>query len=154
MWPRKKGDEVVMKLKQVLRNSKDLKKNGYKMFRKLHKMEKRKGAEKAYAVYFENTYGFVLYCRALVDIINTEYKETEEFVIDFEKKCNKFLDYLDAIADRKGKIKKSKLAKFLKAYTKFFNKVINKEYAFSFDQAIREKWNIKCIMAYIATWGQ
>ncbi len=143
-----------MKLRQVLRNSKDLKKNGYKMLRKLHKMEKRKGAEKAYAVCFENTYGFVLYCRALVNIINMEYKETDEFILNFEKKCDKFLDYLDTIADRKGKMKKSKLSGFLKAYTKFFNKVVNKDYDFSFDQTIREQWNIKCLMAYIATWGQ
>lgn len=143
-----------MKFRQVLRNSKDLKKNGYKMLRKLHKMEKRKGAEKVYAVYFENTYGFVLYCRALVDIINMEYKETDEFVLNFEKKCNKFLDYLDAIADRKSKMKKSKLSGFLKAYTKFFNKVVNMDYDFSFDPMIREQWNIKCLMAYIATWGQ
>lgn len=143
-----------MKLRQVLRNSKDLKKNGYKMLRKLHKMEKQKGAEKAYAACVEDTYGFVLYCRALVNIINMEYKEMDEFVLNFEKKCDKFLDYLDAIADRKSKMKKSKLSGFLKAYTKFFNKVVNKDYDFSFDQMIREQWNIKCLMAYIATWGQ
>lgn len=143
-----------MKLKAVLRNNRDLKKNGYKMIRKLHKMEKRKGAKKVYSVYFEDAYGFVLYCRALVGIIRTEYKGKDEFILDFEKKCTKFLEYLDFIAGKQRKMKKSKLAGFLKAYTRFFNKIINKNYNFTFDQIIREKWNTKCLMAYIATWGK
>lgn len=143
-----------MKLKSILNSSKDLKKNGYKMLHKLHKLEKRKGADKAYSVCLEDTYGFVLYCRTLVDIIKTEYNETDDCILKFEKRCNNFLSYLDSIAQNKSKIKKSRLSNFLKSYTKFFNKMINKKYKFIFNQIIREKWNTKCLMAYIATWGK
>ena len=45
-----------MKMKSVIKTNKDLKKNGYRIIRKLHKMEKTKGAKKAYKVVFEDTY--------------------------------------------------------------------------------------------------
>lgn len=124
------------------------------MLRKLHKMEKRKGANRAYSVHFEDTYGFVLYCRTLVDIIKSEYEETDEYILKFEKKCNNFLAYLASVAESQSKIKKSRLVSFLKSYTNFFNKIIDKKYNFFFDKTIREKWNTKCLMAYIATWGK
>lgn len=143
-----------MKLESILNSSKDLKKNGYRMLRKLHKMEKRKGVNRAYSVYFEDTYAFVIYCRTLADIIKSQYSETNEYILKFEKRCNHFLTYLDSVAQTRSKIKKSRLASFLKSYTKFFNKIIDKKYNFIFDKAIREKWNTKCLMAYIATWGK
>lgn len=115
-----------MKLKSILNSSKDLKNNGYRILRKLHKMEKKKGANRAYSVSIEDTYGFVLYCRTLVDIIKSEYYETDEYVLKFEKRCNGFLLYLDSIAQTQSRIKKSCLASFLKSYTKFFNKIIKK----------------------------
>ena len=80
----------MMKIKSVVKTNKDLKKNGYKMIRKLHKMEKKKGAEKAYGASFENTYMFVLYCKGLTELIEMEYGETDEFVFSFKKKCIKF----------------------------------------------------------------
>ena len=143
-----------MKLKSILNSSKDLKKNGYRMLRKLHKMENRKGANRAYSVCFEDTYVLVLYCRTLADIIKSEYDETDEYILKFERRCNNFLAYLDSVAQTRSKIKKSRLASFLKSYTKFFNKIIDKRYNFIFDRTIREKWNTKCLMAYIATWGK
>lgn len=143
-----------MKLKSILNSSKDLKKNGYRMLRKLHKMEKKKGAYRAYSVCFEDVYGFVLYCRILIDIIKIEYDETDEYISKFEKRCNNFLEYLDSIAQTQSKIEKSRLASFLKSYTKFFNKMMNKKYKFIFDKSVREKWNTECLMAYIATWGK
>ena len=52
----------MMKFKSVVKTNKDLKKNGYKMIRKLHKMEKKKGAEKAYLQVVEgNTPARTLY---------------------------------------------------------------------------------------------
>ncbi len=45
----------MMKIKSVVKTNKDLKKNGYKMIRKLHKMEKKKGAEKAYDYFLLGT---------------------------------------------------------------------------------------------------
>lgn len=143
----------MMKFKSVVKTNKDLKKNGYKMIRKLHKMEKKKGAEKAYGASFENTYMFVLYCKGLTELIELEYGETDEFAFSFKKKCIKFMEYLTFISASKTKISKSYLASFLKSYTKFFNKIIDKEYPFLVNQKVLEKWNIGCVMAYIATWG-
>ena len=142
-----------MKFKSVVKTNKDLKKNGYKMIRKLHKMEKKKGAEKAYRASFEDTYMFVLYCKGLTELIEMEYCETDEFVFSFKKKCIKFMEYLTFISASKTKINKSYLASFLKNYTKFFNKIIDKKYPFLVNQKVLEKWNIGCVMAYIATWG-
>lgn len=143
----------MMKIKSVVKTNKDLKKNGYKMIRKLHKMEKKKGAEKAYGVSFENTYMFVLYCKGLTELIEMEYGETDEFVFLFKKKCIKFMEYLTFISASKSKINKSYLASFLKSYTKFFNKIIAKKYQLHVNQKALEKWNIGCVMAYIAAWG-
>lgn len=142
-----------MKLQSLIRGHKDLKKNGYKMLRKLHKMEKKKGAKRAYATSYEDVYMFVLYCEALVDIIKTEYNDREEYVLYFEKKSKRFLVYLNSIAETKSKMNKSRLARFLKVYTRFFNKIINKNYTFYFDQGMIEKWNLNCLMGFVATWG-
>ena len=143
----------MMKFKSVVKTNKDLKKNGYKMIRKLHKMEKKKGAEKAYGASFENTYMFVLYCKGLTELIELEYGETDEFVFSFKKKCIKFMEHLTFISASKTKINKSYLSSLLKSYTKFFNKIIDKKYPFLVNQKVLEKWNIGCVMAYIATWG-
>lgn len=143
----------MMKLKSVVKTNKDLKKNGYKMIRKLHKMEKKKGADKAYGVSFENTYMFVLYCKGLTELIEMEYSGTDEYIFSFKKKCIKFMEYLTSVSASKSKINKTYLAGFLKSYTKFFNKIIDKRYPFLVNQKILEKWNIGCLMAYIATWG-
>lgn len=142
-----------MKMKSVIKTNKDLKKNGYRIIRKLHKMEKTKGAKKAYKVVFEDTYMFILYCKGLTDIIELEFGETDEFVSSFNRKCEKFVKYLEQISVSKNKINKTYLAGFLKSYTKFFNKIIKKGYPFFINQEILEKWNINCLMAYIATWG-
>lgn len=142
-----------MKLKSVIRTSKDLKKNGYKMIKKLHKMEKKKGAEKAYKAVYEDTYTFVLYCKELTEVIAMEYGDTDKVVCAFKGKCENFIKYLESIAKTKSRINKSYLAGFLRAYTKFFNRIIEKQYPFSYRQDIIEKWNIGCLMAYVATWG-
>ena len=143
----------IMKLKSVLKNSKDLKKNGYKIIRKLHKLETKKGVKKAYKASHNDTYMFVLYCRGLTDLIEREYGEVDEFVFLFREKSKKFMQYLLSVSKSKGKINKSYLAGFLKSYTKFFNKIIDKRYPFFVNQEIIEKWNIECLMAYLATWG-
>lgn len=102
-----------MKMKSVIKTNKDLKKNGYRIIRKLHKMEKTKGAKKAYKVVFEDTYMFILYCKGLTDIIELEYGETDEFVSSFNRKCEKFVKYLEQISVSKNKINKTYLAGFL-----------------------------------------
>ena len=138
-----------MKFDSVLKSNHDLKKNGYKILRKLHKMEKQKGAEVAYKAAFNNTYFFVLSIKSLVNIINIEYPKANQF----KEKCDAFLQYLDSVANKKSRINSSMLASFLHAYTIFFNSVIENGHPFIFDQILIQEWNTRCLMAYIATWG-
>lgn len=138
-----------MKLSSILKSNHDLKKNGYKILRKLHKMETRKGSEKAYATAFNDTYFFVLSARALVDVIRREYPEAEAFLI----RCDRFLSYIDSMAEKRSRLNSSVLASFLHAYTVFFNRVIEERHPFVFNQDMIELWNTKCLMAYVATWG-
>lgn len=138
-----------MKFDSILRSNHTLKKNGYRILRKLHKLESRNGAKRAYAAICRDTYFFVLSCRALVDIIEIEYPE-EQF---FRQKCESFLDYLESIASIRGRIDKSRLASFLRCYTDFFNRIIAEKHKFICDDNIVNLWNSKCLMAYIASWG-
>lgn len=139
-----------MKLKSVLHASHDLKKNGYRILRKLHKIETNKGANKAYASAIDDTFSFVLSVRALVDIINKEYPEELAFL----ERCDRFLSYLDKVAAKRQRINGAILASFLHVYTGFFNRVVSTHHVFRFDSEIIELWNQKCLMAYIATWGR
>lgn len=139
-----------MKLKSVLCSSHDLKKNGYHILRKLHKIETRKGANKAYASAINDTFFFVLSARALVEIINTEYPEELAFL----ERCDRFLSYLDKAAAKRQRINGTILASFLHAYTSFFNRIASIHHIFRFNDDIIELWNTKCLMAYVATWGR
>lgn len=139
-----------MKLKSVLRSNHDLKKNGYRILWKLHKMETCKGANKAYASAFDDTFFFVLSVRALVEIISKEYPEELVFL----ERCNRFLSYLDQIAVKRKKINDTVLASFLHTYTGFFNHITSTHHIFKFNGDIIDLWNTKCLMAYIATWGE
>ena len=138
-----------MKFDSVLKSNHDLKRNGYRIIRKLHKMEFRDGANRAYCAQLGNTYYFVAGCEALVDIIKKEYPDA----VAFGAKCSYFLSYLDSSAKNKSTLSKSIIANFLKAYTSFFNNIVAEKRPFIFDQKICDLWNEKCIMAYIATWG-
>lgn len=140
---------VSMKFDSVLKSNHDLKKNGYQVIRKLHKLEYISGMNRAYKAQIADTYYFVLGCRALVAIIEAEYPNAAVFVA----KCNAFLSYLDSAANNKAKLSKSVIAGFLRAYTGFFNEVIAKKMPFRFDEPIVKLWNVDCLMAYIATWG-
>ena len=142
-----------MKISSVLKSNHDLKKNGYKILRKLHHLEKKKGKHRAYAVAVDDTYFFVLSCRALVDIIKEEYPQDQKFIIKFLRKCDTFLEYLNDVAGKKAKIDGTMLAGFLRAYTRFFNRIIKEKYMFRFNQQIVELWNTKCLMAFVATWS-
>lgn len=139
-----------MKFDSILRSNHDLKKNGYKIIRKLHKMENMKGANLAYSSSYADTYFFVLSCRTLASIIEQEYPEAQTFC----NRCDSFVKYLDKRATLKGRLEKPVLAGFLHAYTVFFNRIIREKHKFVFDQAIRDMWNLKCLMAYIAAWGE
>lgn len=141
-----------MKFKSVLTSDHDLKKNGYKVIRKLYKMRKRKGAEIAYNAPYEDTYFFVLSIRSLAEIIEAEKYGDYSYAVKFRKKCDHFLSYLDERAKGKMKLNKKVTAGFLRSYTKFFNNVLKSDHLFLFDQHVAELWNSKCLIAYLATW--
>lgn len=141
-----------MKFDSMLKSNHDLKKNGYKVLRKLHKLEKKNGAELAYSKALEESYGFVLSCQALIEIIYEEYGHCDESS-KFLGKCESFLSYLETISKTKSRINSKVLSSFLHSYTVFFNYIIKEKYHFVFNQRIIELWNMKCLMAYIATWG-
>ena len=138
-----------MKMKSVLRSNHDLKKNGYQILRKLHKMETRKGAKKAYATTINNAYFFVLSIRALAEIIEKEYPEESFFL----ERCNRFLSYLNEAAAKGQRLNSAILSSFLHSYTCFFNYIISINHAFLFNNEIIELWNTKCLMAYLAAWS-
>lgn len=138
-----------MKMRSILKSNQDLKKNGYTILRKLHKIETREGADHAYEVAINNSYFFVLSCRNLVDIIRIEYPFANSFV----HSCESFLEYLTDISAKKNRINRRKLSRFLHSYTLFFNKIIAEKHAFIYNQTIIDVWNTGCLMAYIAAWG-
>ena len=138
-----------MRLKSVLKSNHDLRKNGYIIINKLHKLEKRKGALKAYRSEVDDTYFFIICIRALIDVIQIEYPKEQEF----HKKSKLFLSYLEDVAKRKGRVNKKRIGSFLKTYTTFFKNIERKKPEFLFTNEVLRKWNIECIMAYIATWG-
>lgn len=139
-----------MKLKSVLRSNHDLKKNGYHILWKLHKMETRQGAKRAYTAAFDGTFFFVLSVRTLVEILAIEYPEEDLFL----ERCNRFLSYLENASLNKQRINGTILASFLRAYTCFFNRITSVRHAFRFNNDMIKLWNEKCLMAYIATWGK
>lgn len=141
-----------MKFDSVLKSNHDLKKNGYKMIKKLHSLERCKGTNKAYNAQIGGSYMFVQMCVHFVDIINYEYPQSDPVVCSFSRKCSAFLKYIDDISMHRGKINKSILGDFLRCYTKFFNYICDNKYKFLFDQTVIDLWNQKCIMAYISTW--
>lgn len=88
----------------------------------------------------------------LVEIIKYEYPNSDPIISSFSGKCDAFLQYLDETAKRQGRINKSILGGFLRAYTRFFNFICDNKYPFVFDQFVTDTWNQKCIMAFISTW--
>lgn len=143
-----------MKFDSIITSNHALKKNGYKMLRKLHKLEDKKGAREAYKAAYENTYFFVLACQDLARIIELEYGNDDiKWIRNFKMKSDSFIAYLNAAASVQKKIDKGILAGYLRAYTKFFNRVIEEHIVFHMTPEILALWNEKCLMAYIATWG-
>lgn len=141
-----------MKLKSIINSNNAMKKNGYQIVRKLHKLEKKKNLSYAYAAMYQDVPFWLLSFQNMNRIMKTEYgNATEDYIKEFLEKSDAFQQYLEGVAARKGKINKSVLAAYLRAYTKFFNRV---KKAKKFDDSIKilEDWNKKCVMAYYAVW--
>ncbi len=144
-----------MKFKSVITSNHALKKDGYKILRKLHKIEKGKNIDYAYAAVCEEGYFFVLSCKNLIELVKKQYDKFDEIkgLNKFLKKSAMFLNHLETISHNKTKINKHILASYLKSYTEFFNEVIDAGIKFEVTQEMLADWNLKCIMAYIAVWG-
>lgn len=144
-----------MKFKSVITSNHDLKKNGYRILRKLHKIEKTKNIDRAYAAVCEEGFFFVLSCKNLVELVKKQYKEIQgsNGCDAFLQKSESFLRHLETISASKTRINKHILASYLKSYTAFFNRVIDAGVKFEVTQEMLTDWNLKCIMAYIAAWG-
>lgn len=134
-----------MRFKPILKSHHDLKKNGYKILRKLHKLQKRKNVTRT--IKCDDTYYYVLSCKHLFEILNEEYGINAN---SFLSKCDHFLEYLEC--NRGNRIDPTVLSSFLKAYTKFFNGIIGKGIPFSFNRNLVDIWNTKCLMAYNVAW--
>ena len=144
-----------MKFDSLINSHHDLKKNGYKILRKLHILEKRSNLSKVYAARCANGYFVVLSCKNLADILLDLYGHCEDvFIKRFLKKTNAFTNYLDTIAMKQTKIDANILSSYLTSYTHFFNYIINDcSLKFIPDKSFLSKWNMGCIMAYTAVWG-
>lgn len=144
-----------MKFKPFLQCHHDLKKNGYKIIKKLHKLESRKNLDSIYLMKCKEGYFFVLSCKNLFNIICMQYNSNDSIVSQFKKfdsKSNMFLHHLETIAQNQMRINKHILASYLSAYTKFFNFIIAQQIPFHMSQDDIVYWNSKCIMAYYAAW--
>ena len=144
-----------MKFDSIIKSNHDLKKNGYKILRKLHKLEKRSNISKAYGAYCPKGYFVVLSCKELADILFDLYGSYEDqFIQEFFKKTNNFINYLDNISVKHKRIDSTILSNYLTAYTQFFNYIIDECHVkFSYNSSFLMKWNAGCIMAYTAVWG-
>lgn len=141
-----------MKLDSIIHSNNALKKNGYQIVRKLHKLERKKNLDCVYELTYEGIPFWFLSFKNLVDIIKTMYGASkEEYISIFIKKSESFQSYLEKVAVRRGKINGSRLSSYLKAYTQFFNRAKQTE---KFDKSLKvlEEWNLKCVMAYYAAW--
>lgn len=67
-----------MKFDSLLKSNHDLKKNGYKILRKLHKLENRANLSKAYGASCSKGCFVVLSCKELADIISDMYGSYDE----------------------------------------------------------------------------
>ncbi len=143
-----------MKFKSMINSHQDLKKNGYKILRKLHKLERRTNLGKIYNQFCTDGYYVVLSCKNLAELLSFQYsKYDQNYIRSFLKKTDKFVAYLDMVARSKARINSTYLSNYLSAYTEFFNRISNEKIVFSVDKAMLAKWNIGCVMAYNAVWG-
>lgn len=144
-----------MKFDSIIKSNHEMKKNGYKILRKLHKLEKRINLQKAYAATCAEGYFVVLSCKNLAEILFDLYGSYEEqYIQRFLEKTNCFIKYLDSMAESQTKINSKVLVGFLTNYTQFFNRIIDEGCVkFSPNSNFLTKWNVGCIMAYTAVWG-
>lgn len=144
-----------MKFDSIIKSNHEMKKNGYKILRKLHKLEKRANLQKAYTATCKEGYFVVLSCKNLAEILFDLYgNRKEQYIQSFLEKTNSFIEYFDSVAASQVRINSKILARYLTNYTQFFNRIIDEGCVkFSPNSSFLSKWNVGCIMAYTAVWG-
>lgn len=145
-----------MKFRPVLNDNRAVKKNGYAIVRKLHKLEKKKSFSNVYLKRCDNNAFVVLSCKHLAEFIRNIYLYNGKrirYIENFMERTEKFITHLISIAEKRISINKHLLASYLKAYTRFFNRVIKERVRFEMTPQNIDIWNLKCLMAYTAAWG-
>jgi len=127
-----------------------MKKNGYKILRKLHKLESRHNLLK-----YRPKIRFAYYsCKELIDLLYSVYGiHNDQYIQDFFKKSYHFCRYVKYICDTNSRINKSILSDYLTTYTKFFIYIKQSHIKFTVNHNFIESWHTKCLMSYIAIWG-
>lgn len=144
----------ILRFKSLISNHHDLKKNGYKILKKLHKLEKRTNLGAIYSCSCPEGYFFILACKNLADILTQQYGCYEKpYIQSFLKRTEQFVTYLDIVARKQARINPGQLSSYLSSYTEFFNRINKDHIVFVVDKNMLDKWNIGCIMAYTAVWG-
>ncbi|MBO5171222.1 MAG: hypothetical protein J6B70_10855 [Oscillospiraceae bacterium] len=143
-----------MKFKSIITSHHDLKKNGYKILRKLHKLEKRDNLAGIYSHFCPEGYFVVLACKNLAEILAMQYSSCDRpYIQTFLVRTERFITHIDTIAHEHIRVNPALLSNYLSSYTEFFNRVAEDRIEFTVDKEILAKWNIGCIMAYTAVWG-
>lgn len=143
-----------MKFKSIITSHHDLKKNGYKILRKLHKLEIRSNLDKAYSRVSPDGFFVVLACKNLAELLSIQYGSySQGYIHIFLEKTDRFVSYLDSTARKHARISPTHLSSYLSAYTEFFNRIADEQITFTVDNNILTKWNVGCVMAYTAVWG-
>ncbi len=143
-----------MKFKPVLRSVHDFKKDGYKFFDKLHKLEKKKNLD-VYQKRGNQGVFVLLSIKELAELLKmtTSNVSRQKSIQDFIIVTDKFLMYFSQIVMENSKINRNKLASYLKAYTSFFNTIIKEKVKFSFSPSTDVQWTARCTLTYTAAWG-
>lgn len=142
-----------MKIKSIIKSTHDLKKGGYIILRKLHKLEKKSNLNSAYQLSCEEGFFVVLASKNLFTLIMDEYKDKIDIAV-FEEKSDRFLAHLKDVAESNCRINRQLLSSYLSYYTDFFNSIIEKRIKFTASKELIDQWNQKCVMAHIAAWGE
>ena len=143
-----------MKFCSILCSHHDLKKNGYKIIKKLHKLERRTNLDRAYSKSCQDGFFVVLACKNLAELLELQYGKYENvYIQSFLQRTNQFVAYLEFTANNHARVNAQYLSAYLSAYTTFFHQIRNDRILFDSNPQIIEKWNVGCIMAYNVVWG-
>lgn len=143
-----------MKFDVIITNNHQLKKNGYKVIRKLRDVNRPgKFTKAASASCNEGSY-YYLACKALVELMKEVYLPSENPTVNrFFQDADSFLNYLNQASAMKEKLNTSRIAAFERDYTTFFHYLSKENIEYSDSPKARSLWGEKCLMAHLAVWS-